>query len=285
MPGKPREAEQPEWDDLATHYHDDVITPFDPDVDFRLPRDVERILRGWRREGTWPRRVVIDFGCGIGEAIELVAGRVGLAAGVDFSAGMLEQSQRRLERAGREVRLLRGPGGLRTLRRLADRRRQASVSERAKTVLANGNLLHLTPLRGVCDAALAINSTAAETCAQAFRMVEQISASVKTGGWLIAVFPALDNIEYLRRLHVRHGRTTAGLGHVSDDGRMYIHGDGQMQKFFTPEEIRGMCGRCGLHIERLEKIRYPWKVIDRYGWGYFPGSPRLWDWYLVSRKD
>ena len=113
-------TEQQSWDELAKRYHDDVITPFDPEVDFRLKRDLDRLLRGWRREATLGRRVVIDFGCGIGEATQLVAGQAGLAAGLDFSAGMLDQTQRRLERFGHEVRRLEGPRSLRTLRRLVD---------------------------------------------------------------------------------------------------------------------------------------------------------------------
>jgi hypothetical protein len=116
-------------------------------------------------------------------------------------------------------------------------------------------------------------------------MLDQIIACLRPGGRWIAVFPSLDNVEYLHRLYRRHGVDPAGLGRVSDDGRMYIHGDGERQKFFTPEEIRQLCASRRLTVERLEKIRYPWKLIARYGWGYFPRSPRMWDWYLLARKD
>ena len=44
----------------------------------------------------------------IGAAMEMVAGKAGVAAGVDFSRGMLDQSQRRLEAKGRQVRRLSG---------------------------------------------------------------------------------------------------------------------------------------------------------------------------------
>jgi SAM-dependent methyltransferase len=271
------------WDDLARHYHQDVITPFDPKVDFRLRRDLNGQFRAWRRDGTLDRRVVLDLGCGIGEAIEMVAGTVGVAAGIDFSDGMLDASQRRLEAAGLQVRRLGGSQSLRQLRRLVDRR-EASADTPPLAVLARGNLLRLRSLEESCDMALAINSTAAESLTQAYRMVQQICACIKPGGVLIAVFPALDNVDYLRRLHQRHKADMRNLGHVSDDGRMYIHGDGEPQKFYTPEEIGELCDCHGLQIQRLDKIRYPWKVVARYGWGYFPRSPRLWDWYLVAKR-
>jgi hypothetical protein len=59
---------------------------------------------------------------------------------------------------------------------------------------------------------------------------------------------------------------------------------GATQKFYLPEEIIALAEENQLKIRALEKVSYPWEVIQRHGWGYFADSPELWDWYLFAAK-
>ena len=130
------------YDRVAPHYHRDVISPFEPGIDFRLGADVRRILKNWNRDQTLSQRIVIDFGCGIGEAIALVAGRVGFAAAIDISTGMLKQCKKTLGRSGVEAERLNGHHNFRTLRRLIDERRDRPAAP-PTTLIAKGNTLYL----------------------------------------------------------------------------------------------------------------------------------------------
>jgi SAM-dependent methyltransferase len=269
------------YDNIAPRYHAEVASPFAPGVNFRLPADVRRAVRRWRHDGTANQRVVIDFGCGIGEALALVAGKVGLAAGIDFSAGMLNECQKRLDRTGVKVERLSGPRSLRLLRRLLEER-QGSCSLDPITVLAFGNLLRLDALAQTCDLAFA-NHLTPPSAAKAYRMFQQIAACVRPGGVLIGVFASLDAIHHLNAL-VEKDRGAAALLKIDPATGMYIHENEELLKFFTPEEIKLLASENGLIVEQLEKILYPWILMRRHGWGYYPRSPRLWDWYLVARK-
>ena len=271
------------YETLALRYHSEVITPFAKGVRFRLGSDVRRRLREWRDHDTIWRRVVIDFGCGIGEALALVAGKVGLAAGIDFSNAMLSQSRKRLERSDLETRELTGRGSLGVLARLV-RKCQDSETGMPTTVLARGNLLRLNALAETCDLALAINSIAPPSVAEAHRMFQQVAQSLRPRGTLIAAFPSLDTMYYLSSLERRHGVGHAEVEEIDPVSGIYTDMYGEPEKFFTPDEIRELVRDNGLRVTRLEKIRYPWALMRRFGWGYYPRAPRIWDWYLAADK-
>lgn len=269
------------YDSVAPRYHAEVVTPFAKGVDFRLGSDVRRILREWRDRDTIWRRVVIDFGCGIGEGLALVAGKVGLAAGIDFSNGMLSESLSRLERLGLETRQLRG--SLRVLARFVHQRWDLETGT-PTTVLARGNLLRLNALTETCDLALAINSIGPPSVGQAYRMFQQVVQCVRRRGTMIAVLPSLDTMYHLSALERRHRVSASEREAIDPVTGIYTDMYGEREKFFAPDEIRQLARDNGLRVTRLEKIRYPWTLMRRFGWGYYPRSPRIWDWYLVADK-
>ena len=74
----------------------------------------QRLLPMWRRYTKevlpWlpPTGAVLEIGPGPGLLLEKIAGRHPLAIGFDLSPGMLREAQRRLRRAHRRTRLVRG---------------------------------------------------------------------------------------------------------------------------------------------------------------------------------
>ena len=117
----------------------------------------------------------------------------------------------------------------------------------------------------------------------AYVMFASVAACVRPGGVLIAVLPSWDTMHHLSALERRHGGSPASAGTI--DGRTGIYTDGRERaKFFLPEEITQLCQDNQLAVTRLEKIRYPWSLMRRFGWGYYPRSPRIWDWYLVANR-
>jgi hypothetical protein len=97
----------------------------------------------------------------------------------------------------------------------------------------------------------------------------------------MAVLASLDAFHYLSALADRLGVELPDLGRVDAHGM--FHEGGEQQQFFAPADIERLCGGAGVRVRALAKVRYPWPLVRRFGWGYFPRHPRLWDWYLVGR--
>ena len=268
------------WDAVSEKYDAWVISPFAPQVRFPLRTDVRRLLGTWKRRGELRRRVVFDLGCGRGDGVSLVAGRVGFAVGLDFSPRMLDLSERSLRSRGITPERYRGRAGL--ARVAADLRAFAGGNGRGeRTVLVEGDMESLASLRHSADLVLAISSISPARPGRAGRVFDQVVSSLKPGGTLMAVLASLDAFHYLSALADRLGVELPDLGRVDAHGM--FHEGGEQQQFFAPGDIRRLSRESGLRVQALAKVRYPWPLVRRFGWGYFPGHPRLWDWYLVGR--
>jgi 2-polyprenyl-3-methyl-5-hydroxy-6-metoxy-1,4-benzoquinol methylase len=279
-----RGGESAGWDEVAGNYHDAVISPFARGVRFRLRSDIRRILRTWRADGTIGRRVLVDFGCGCGPGLLLVAGQVGFVAGIDFSERMLDESERTLRGAGISVSRYgrrKGVGALaHKIALLAQNR-----LEDHQTVLVNADLRRLAPLYHRVDLGLAINSISPPNPRDVGVMFRQVTNCIKPSGRLIFLFPSLDTMYHLFKLVRRHNVKLADLGKIEAEHGVYIDPTGDRQKFFTPDEIQGLFKARGWVIDKMEKVRYPWDLARRLGWGYFPRHHRLWDWYVMGHPD
>jgi SAM-dependent methyltransferase len=268
------------WDAASARYDAWVISPFAPQVRFPLRADVRRLLGIWTRRRELAKRVVFDLGCGRGDGVALVAGRVGFAVGIDFSPRMLDLSERFLRARGITPERYRGRAGLARvgaeLRAFA-----AGRGDGPRTVLVEGDMESLAPLAHRADLVLAISSISPARPGRAGHVFDQVVSSLKPGGTLLAVLASLDAFHYLAGLADRLGVELPDLGRVDADGM--FHERGEQQQFFTPADIRRHCGESRVRVRSLVKVRYPWELVRRFGWGYFPGRPRLWDWYLVGR--
>jgi SAM-dependent methyltransferase len=266
------------WDAVSEKYDTWIVSPFAPGVEFPLRADVSRLLRTWKRQGRLEQRVAFDVGCGRGDGLALVAGRVGFTVGIDFSRRMLDLSERSLRARG--ITPARYRGGL---RRVASELREFADGDGCgtKTVLLEADMRALAPLRHSADLVLAISSISPARPGLASRVFREVVSSLKPGGTLLAVLPSLDAFQYLLALAGRLGVDLPDVGRV--DSRGMFHEGGERQKFFAPAEIRQLCEEGRVQVQSLRKVRYPWQLMRRFGWGYFPGRPKLWDWYLVGR--
>lgn len=267
------------WDEYASHYHQYVISPFSPLVRFRLASDIRRLTKIRSTTGESAARVVFDCGSGIGDALVLLAGRASLVVGFDLSGAMLRVSRERLRSTGVRCEQIQSVRTLQALCRAAFRQGE---NEDKRVVLMQRDIARLQPLADTADLVLAINAIAPETSKRAKAMFSSIAKTLVPGGTLLAVFPAYDALEFLFALARKRGRPMEKLGTI-DDG-LFFNSSGDRQKFFTPDEITDMCRQERMEIHLLEKLRYPWNVAKRHGWGYFPNAPRIWDWYLSARK-
>lgn len=270
----------PNWEDLAHNYLDKVISPFAPEVSFRLHRDVRAILGGWAKPA---RKVVADFGCGCGNGVLEVAGHVGAAIGIDISQAMLDQCALALAEAGVDALRYSAAHGATNLNRCVhglDARDAASC----QTFLVRADMQRLTALHNRVDLGLAINSITQPSKTDVDRIFAEVSCCLKRRATLIAVFPSQDTMFHLHRLADKHRERLPRVGYTDPKEGIYYDPAGDQQKFFLPEEIRALFRRHGWRIDVMEKIRYPWQMIKKFGWGCYPHHERLWDWYVLARR-
>lgn len=270
------------WDRFAARYHHDVISPFAPEVSFRLSKDLSSIVHAWERDGSIQRRVAIDFGCGVGDGLRLIAGRFPLAAGIDYSNAMLEQSHRMLQRENHVVQCLRR-NGLSILASAIKNVKKRKVAQ-CRTFLVRGNLEQLGSLARSTDICLAINSLISPTWTRNDRMFREVARSVARDGRLFLVLPAFDAMEYLFRLLQRYNINSSAEGYLMHPQGIFVDPSGLKQKYYTPDEILALLNNYRLQVVRMEKILYPWSFIRRFGWHYLPRHRRLWDWYVIARR-
>ena len=281
-----RESESAAWDEIAPCYDEEVISPFAPGVRFRLRGDIRRIIRNWQVDGTIEHRVVMDFGCGCGPALSLIAQRVGFVVGIDFSERMLDQSQIRLEEASVNVSRYSRKNGLRALAHRVDLFERATLRER-QTVLVSSDLRRLGPLHKRIDLGLAINSICPPNLRDVKVIFREVTACIKSDGFCIFLFPSLDTMYYLLRLIRRCGVKRAkapDLEQIKLEDGFYVEQNGDRQKFFTPVEIESLFELQGWVIDKMEKLRYPWDLIGRMGWGYFHQSQSIWYWDVIGQS-
>jgi hypothetical protein len=60
---------------------------------------------------------------------------------------------------------------------------------------------------------------------------------------------------------------------------------GLMQKYYLPGELTRLLNAHRFRVVRMERIEYPWRTANAHGWGFFPGRPRIWDWYIEAQRD
>ncbi|MCA8960026.1 MAG: class I SAM-dependent methyltransferase [Planctomycetes bacterium] len=274
-------SESAEWDSLAEQYHEESITPFAAEVSFRLQDDLKALWEEWEANPDPTFRAAVDFGCGTGDSLFPLLGHAPFIAGVDFAPRMLDVAERNLRK--RKAKPVRTALPALARRLDADRSKSARNAIPPSLHLTLADLSELGPLHGCVDLALSINSICPRGVDDARRIFSEIARCVRPGGSAIFVVPAFDSTEYLFDLALRRGDTME-LGEIDREHSLLIYDTGEPQRQVRPEELREWTGAEGLEIDVLEKVEYPWESMEEAGWGYYPESAPLWDWYLHARR-
>lgn len=259
-----------QWDDFADIYDEESISPFRRGVRFPFSADVQRAIQPWRTDGTLDSRVGIDFGCGPGDSLRVLAGRIGLAIGVDFSKRMLDVCRTRLR--------------IRARPRRAHEWIERGFAPRS-TVTSIEDLRDLSALRGSVDLATSVNAICPADPSTATLMLSQILRAVAPGGTALVVAPAAESTQDLFEWAEEDGEDLSGLGRFDARRSILTYSTGETQRYLRRREIEAAArGIRGLDLVRLEKIEYPWTHMRDAGWGSLRGRPRLYDWYGVWRR-
>lgn len=252
------------WDSIAESYHEKVISPLLPEVENPIWDYVDKLDKTLYQ-------VVGDFGCGIGgpngRFLDFLCSQFLEVWGIDFSEKMLEIVRQRCQ-----------AGNLK---------------------LAKLDLRNLQPVYDYFDVAFSINSVVPSGPEEVPMILMEIYKALHARGLLVAILPSFDTVVHLRDLTyqdylkkglsdreaLRRIQVEFDRGKYMDVERGLYADDGKhIQKFFFEHEVNDFLGSAGFSITRMEKVRYPWEISQRYGYGYYPNEAEIYDWFVVAEK-
>ena len=247
-----REMAAGDWDRVAGDYFTEVVSPLRSGVPRPLLRALDAVQAA--RRGT-----VGDLGCGIGTLLPTLAARFRRVLGLDFSPAMLARAR-------------------------------AACPARHVTV-HRADLADLRRFRGRLDVAVTVNAVLTPDGERLDRIFAGLASTLRPGGLLLGVFPAMEPVLYQGFLiHERErrqrepARARASTSRILERAKYdFVHATytvgERVQKFFYAFELRHRLRRAGFRRVRLGRVTYAWG--DAVG-GYesFPGEPPMWDWLV-----
>ena len=67
--------------------------------------------------------------------------------------------------------------------------------------------------------------------------------------------------------------------------KLYADDGVNIQRFFHDNDIKPLFEKFGLNIIECKKLKYPWDLAEKFGYGYFPEEKKIWDRFIVAEKS
>lgn len=250
--------ENEKWDLYAGEYHDNIISPFQDNVQNPLKTEIE--IKDTKE------LTVADIGCGIGDLVPFLSEQFRHVYAIDFSQKMLEKTQER----------------------------HAALTN---VTFRQADMRELTSLGVTFDVAVAVNSVLLPNPLDVQRSFEQIHASINPGGLFLGIFPAMESVLYNASLvYDRELKKWGDEEKAMKETRRIVEGKkfnfitatfedkkDEKQKFYYEFELRNRLSQAGFKNIEFKKVLYPWGK-ESGGYEDFFGMPEMWDWYVTARK-
>lgn len=233
-----------EWDAIADHYHEQIISPLRESTYNPLWKHIDRMRVTKIR--------CLELGCGTGELLADLANRFESVEGFDFSARMVERAK--------------------------DRTRQLQ-----NVHVRQGDMRRLQFPPSSFDAVITVNSLLAKSERTINGIVKNIFQVLRPGGMFLGILPAMEPYIYQRMLAVDYGRRQS-KSQTLDFSRGIIDFDGSKQKAFYRFELGYRFGRAGFGNFSIERVPYSWKAWKEAGQPAFRKESPPWDWFLACQK-
>lgn len=252
--GTSRQAmNEQDWDRVAPVFEEEI---------FNVPANDRKELIGKTLERLAGKdRSAADLGCGVGRTLPLLAEAFGRVYAVDISSECL------------------------------------AVAERDHAGLANVTYVHAdlsAPRKGYpsVDVALCINAWLAGDLRTRLGIIDHTCRSVKRGGRLVLVVPALGSALLTafrqQQWELRNGTPPATVEEqrtLRGEGLELgvVHIDKVPTKHYLQEELEVLLAERGMRVETLQKLEYPWSTEFEQPPRWMR-EPYPWDWFVVAER-
>lgn len=272
------------WDNVCYYYDENVLSP--------LSKGVENPIFDYIAGLDKDDNIVADFGCGTGRLVEILSKKeFNKVYGIDHSENMLRMAIKRCASPNVEYK--------------------------------NMEMTNLSELYEKIDIAFSINSILPRNPNDTPKMIKEIYETLKPGGRFIAILPSFDAVLYLKKLwseeclnkleRKREAKLKSKFPYsianwfkkerdkweakretysefrkrkLNKKKHLYAGDFGIVQRFICENEIQGLLGDAGFKkILYKDKVKYSWKLCEKYNYGHFPESDKeIWDWFVVAKK-
>lgn len=272
-PGTDRYTDSVDWDRVADDYFNWILGPLASVMvtpDPRKSNMIRNVLITRLLEFPDLKQMrILDYGCGPGNLLEVISGKVGKIYGLDISDRALAIASEKA--ANLDLEFIPMKGDMRTY-----------VSEEKFDVIISIN--SLLPTKRT-DIAL---------------MLKKVLENLSTTGRFLAIVPSFDTCVALaehweesykehskNHKHVKMCAAAFKAAKKMDKETLSFADDGvHIQCFHTKESIEKEFPKAGLRIVGdLEKVEYPWEYARDFDYGYFPHKPEIWDWFVEAVKE
>ncbi len=214
---------------------------------------------------------VAELGCGTGKFLGFLSEKFRDVTAIDFSKRMLEEAAKR-------------------------------NSHLLNTSYHQDDMRDLRSHYNAFDVVVT-NSVLPSTIKEGDQILGEIYKSLKDGGHLVALLPSADTCIYLAILTLRD-YLDKGLSEEEAVEKINNEFSGRRsanryaflwflekgpeskikERYFFGDEIPLVMEDLGFEIQRLEKYHYSWEHTKKHNYGYFPGKPGIYDYFVVATK-
>ncbi len=243
------------WDKIGAKYGDEIFDVF--------ASDRRQVLKDYISIHADTMHTAIDFGCGTGKALHLLAPVFKSVLGYDISNELLEQAR---GRGYENVEL-----------------RQADLTK---------PLRRLNPV----DFVFSCNVIMLPEKKQNMAMLKNVARALKPGGTAVIVVPSLESVMLSStRLIEWYGREGVPAdkipktelsyykGPITDTIQGLIKIDGVPTQHYSEPVLNGMLYDAGLRLLTLDKIEYDWNTEFDHPPAWIR-APYPWDWLAECTK-
>lgn len=229
------------WNAIADRYADEVLSVFENDTHNVVANHLSRLSSD--------QRTAADIGCGPGNFLPMLAAQFKRVHAIDFSGALLKKAEQQCSAAGHRNILFHRINLCRKLNPL--------------------------PYPKV-DVALCVNALLEPSMTGRLHMWDKLQRSVKTGGSLVLVVPALESA-LLAHTRLVHWFLDEGVPPASAVRKEFSNEDpvstrqqilregvleagGTLTKHFFREELQAELPRHGFRIDEITRIQYDWST-------------------------
>ncbi|MFN0009945.1 MAG: class I SAM-dependent DNA methyltransferase [Planctomycetota bacterium] len=241
------------WDAMAARFDDLVCHVLAEDRGRIVAKRIAAEARKLRGRGSGRRLVAVDFGCGTGRALALLARHFDRVIGTDVSGDCLAAA-----RVPESVELVRADLG------------------RPRVALP-------VPRRGA-DLGLCVNVAIMPDERLRSRILANVARHVRTGGRLFLVVPAHESELLVRRRFAEWTGSRARTGRTERPVEGLFQVGGALTKLWTREELETLGPRLGFRILSIERVEYSWSTEFEHPPRSFR-APYPWDWLAVLVRE